>query len=612
MPVGIQCDSPVPTRYLGPEALESLSQVAGDVCFYSCFFTSLLSASTIQYEGLVSAATRMGNSFLALVRYTLEQVIDLTETSGTIFQTIIDGLQELATNGYQSVSGVLGGYDDFAAALWAFIKGEVSRYFQPLLLASVQRMVTNLESELTNRATLLQQIELKLTTLQAQINALAQYDWWDKFCENVIAASRAIRNADREVQNARLDANTGVWDPTRLGRAENHMLLAWRLLSSDDAFNELLTEIGDQIGAEAAGQPPNRPFEWSFRSQVAQPFMDDLQAVADTLEELKADYDCLFRISSRMYSWQVFIVMAASTLNTLRAAAEHNPLLGMGIDFAVNDDILEHIHDSLFTTFDQMRDVVENQRRASAPIYNMQWRNDLKTNVLLLTALGAIPDPFGIDFVASTTQAADQLNYIVYPHVPIDRVRSLSEYDFAANRLGIMLETFIVTVGHIEELMSEHATWNRRFQDLRNMVRNVKRSDQRCLDLLQGFTGYEDPKYDYIMDMLNNAGWSGAARYLETGQLEGLLHLAVTELGLSTLAVECISNSVAQMLNDSSIAMRVNAILEDVKAEDVVSNRSAISLPAFQFKAFLAITNRINEVEARIAEISDLQGLVCG
>jgi hypothetical protein len=44
----------------------------------------------------------------------------------------------------------------------------------------------------------------------------------------------------------------------------------------------------------------------------------------------------------------------------------------------------------------------------------------------------------------------------------------------------------------------------------------------------------------------------------------------------------------------------------------VVANRTAISLPAFQFKAFMAITNRISEVEARIAEITELQGVVCG
>lgn len=612
MPIGIQCDSPIPPKYLGRDNLNALSQVAGDVCFYSCFFTSLLGASVLSYQGLVAQATRMGRSFLALARYVVDQGIDMSDSAGSIFQTIIDGLEDLANNGYQSVTGALGGYDDFAQAMWAFVKGEVSRYFQPLLLAAVQRMVTSIQGELTNRALLLQQIELKLSTLQSQINALAQYDWWDKFCENVIAASRAIRDADREVQNARLDANTGVWDPNRLGRAENKMLLAWSLLSSDDAMNELLTEIGDQLGDSVSGEAPNRPFEWSFRKQIGEPFMDDLRAVAETLDELKEDYDCLFRITGRIQGWQVFIAMAAETLNRIRASSAQNPLLGLGIDYSVSDGVLSQVHESLFSIFGQMEDVVENERRAVAPMYNMQWRNDLKANVLLLTALGAMPDPFGMDIVATTTQASDQLNYIVYPHVPSDRVRSLSEYDFSAQRLGIMLETFIMTVGHVEELMAAHAAWNRRFQDLRNMIRNVKRSDQRCIDLLNGFSGYDDPKYDYIKDLLDNAGWSGAARYLETGQLEGLLHLAVTELGLTSLAIECISNSVAQMLNDSSIALRVNAILEEVKAEDVVSNRSAISLPAFQFRAFLAIANRINEVESRIAEISALQGMVCG
>jgi len=565
----------------------------------------------VQYQGLITSVTNLGRSFVSMARYVVDQGIDMSDAGGSLFQAIIDSVASLAENGWDSVKGAFSGYDDFAAAMWAFIKAEVLRYFQPLLLAAVQRMVDNMTSELHNRALLLQQVELKLTTLQAQINALAQYEWWDQFCENVIAASKAVRDADREVQNARLDANTGVWDPQRLSRAENKMLLAWRLLSSDDAINNLLTQFGDQLGG-IAGTEPNRPFEWSYLRRMGKTFSKDLEEVANTLTELKEDYDCLYRITSRIYGWQTFIIVAASTLNKIRLSTPQNPLLGMGIDYGLSDDVLEHVHESLFDIFDQMKDVVENQRRAVAPVYNMQWRNDLKANVVLLTGLGQLPDPFGIDMTATSTQASNQLNYIVYPHEPYDRVRSLSEYDFSMGRLGIMLETFILTVGHLDELMSEHAAWNRRFQDLRNMVRNVKRSDQRCMQLLSGFTGYEDPKYDYILDMLNNAGWSGAARYLETGQLEGLLQLSVTELGLTTLAVECISNSVAQMLNDSSIAMRVNAILEEVKADDVASNRSSISLPAFQFRAFLAIANRIAEVDDRIAEIVELQGLVCG
>jgi len=535
----------------------------------------------------------------------------MSEAGGSIFRAIVDGLTSLLEGGYQDVKGALGGHGDFSSTLWVFIKAEISRYFQPLLLAAIQNMVNNLKDELNNRALLLQQIELKLSELQAHIDALAQYDWWKKFCENVIAASRAVRDADREVQNARIDANAGSWDAQRLGRAENKMLLAWRLLSSDDVFNEFMTEIGDQLKG-ITGQAPNRPFEWSFRRQIGEPFMEDLHAVADLLGELKEDYNCLFRISGRIQGWQTFIILGAETLNRMRTSSASTPLLGLGGDFAVSDTVLEHVHDSLFTIFGQMKDVVENERRAVAPMYNMQWRNDLRTNVLMLAGLGALPDPFGINVVSGTMQGSDELNYIVYPHQPNDRVRSLSEYDFTITRLGIMLETFIMTVGHLEELLSAHASWNRRFQDLRNMIRNVKRSDRRCIKLLDGFHDYEDPQYYYIKDLLTNAGWMGAVRYLETGQLEGLLHLSVTELGLTSLAVECISNSVARMLDDSSIALRVNAILGEVEAEDVVANRTAISLPAFQFKAFMAITNRISEVEARIAEITELQGVVCG
>ena len=138
MPIGIQCDSGVPAKYLGRATLESFNQVAGDICFYSCFFTSLLDASILRHDGLRANLQSAGRSFLALARYVLEQGVDMSEAGGSIFRAIVDGLTSLLEGGYQDVKGALGGHGDFASTLWVFIKAEISRYFQPLLLAAIR------------------------------------------------------------------------------------------------------------------------------------------------------------------------------------------------------------------------------------------------------------------------------------------------------------------------------------------------------------------------------------------------------------------------------------------------------------------------------------------
>ena len=609
MALGVKCDSPVPNWAGSGSVVSKLSEVVSDVCFYTCFVGILWELSINKYENLYSGLQSMVASFVGLGRYLLEQGIEIGGAGTSILESLLDSLEGLAS-GSLNLVGMQ--FDSFPSALWAFIKGEVLRYFEPLMLASIQSMMSELSEELNNRRRLLGEVEQKIDDVKTAMNNLMGFDWWEDWIVNVVWAAQHVRSADREIQRVYSDINVGEWDGNHLDMSENHMLVAWKLLSSDDEFNAFMTEIGEQIG-QAFGEPSEsqqyKPFDWSFKANLFNEFLDDLKTLGERLNELKDLYDCLVRTSGRATILKALIFAAAEVLAAM--AAGTGPLKGIYLDVALQDNVLDEVHENLIRIYNEMTDIVENERRTVAPIYNMQWRNDLKSMITLLSAFGALPTPLGLDFTQTVASANNQLQYILYQHDPKDGVKSLSEYDFSDSLVGRRLQEFVLTAGNLADLLTQHSQWEQKITQLKTSIRNMKQRDATAKTLCDTFENYDDERYTYLVSLLDDAGWTAAHKYLTCGKLHELLQLSVSGLGIISTAVQCLSKTIATMVEDKGLQIKLNDILTSAMAEDRVATRTSVALPSFQFKAFNTIQMRLGALETDMQDILNLQNEVC-
>ena len=608
MALGISCDSRIPDWAGGSQVtdgLSKLSEIVSDVCFYSCFVTILWDLSINKYTTFSKGLASTVASFFSLGRYVLEKGIEIGDAGTGILEALIESLQSIGEGALDLVKSQ---YTSFPDALWSLIKGEVIRYFDLILLASIQAMVKDLETELGNRRKLLGEVELKIDEVKTSINNLFGYDWWEDWLASATIAAARVRDADRELQRSYSDLNQGNWDSLHLDKCQDHLLSAWKLLSSDDAFNEFMTFWSDQMDPDYSVSEYT-PFDSSFYRNQFNEFMDDLKDVGEKMSELKEMYTCLNRISGRANLLQALIIAAANVVKGIVDGT--GPKTGFFIDSMLEQGVLKNIHDKLIQIYTEMTDVIENERKTVAPIKNMQWRNEIKGILLLFSGFGGLPSPFGLDFRATTSQANNQLEYLIAPHSPSDGVRSLSEYDFSAGPVARRLQEFIVTAGNLSDLLTRHSQWEQKITQIKTSIRNMKRRDASAKALCETFSGYENDRYNYVADLLESIGWTAAHKYLTTGKIHELVQLSVSSLSMNSVAMECLSGMISSMVEDSGLQFKLNTLLAEGMADDRVATRTSVALPSLQFKVFNTIQNQLLDLQSKMQDILDIEGEVC-
>jgi len=600
MAQGISCDSPIPNWAGGGENVEKLSEVVSNVCFYGCFVTILWEMSINKYESLGAGLQSMATSFVGLGRYLLESGIDLGEVGTGVFEALIANIEGLVSGAYDVLKTQ---FESFTDAFWTFAKGEVVRFFEPMMLASIQYMVDELKTELGNRSQLLDEIELKIDEVKTAINNLFGYDWWEDWLAATLWASRHVREADLELQRSYSDVGQGSCDSKHMDNCQEHILAAWKLLASDDDFTAFMTELGDtfEIGAY-------HPFDSSFKINLYNDFIDDLKIVGEKMFELKDMYTCLNRTSGRAHIHQMLIIAATKVVDRLASGDSGH---GIFIDVLLEDSAMRQIHDKLVQIYDQMQDVIENEKKTAAPIYGMQWRNELGGILTLFAGFGFLPDPLGLDFGTLVTAGSNALTYLVYPHVPGDGVKSLSEYDFSEGPVGRRLQEFILSAGNLSDILTNHSQWEQKITQIKTSIKNMKQSDNRAKALCETFVGFDNERFDYIVDLVDRAGWTAAHKYLTSGKIEDFLQLSISSLSMTSIAVQCLSQTISTMIPDSGIQTKLNALLAQGMAEDRVATRSSVVLPSFQFQAFNTIQERLSALEVEMQDILGLQQVVC-
>lgn len=603
MSQGISCDSPVPGS-VGGRVVDKLSQITADVCFYSCFISILWELSINKYSSTHKAAASALAAFVGLGRYLLDQGLEVGDVVAGVFGSLLDALEDSGAN-------LLGHYNNFkfqsvGDALWAFAKGEVMRYFQPMLLASIQYMVNELRKDLNNRRRLLGEVELKLDEIKSAINSLFGYDWWEDWLQSAIWAARNVRDADRNLQRSYSDLSQGKWDSSHMGKCQDHILAAWKLLASDDDFTQFMTEVGEGLG-HAAGLGGYRPFDHSFQISLYKKFIEDLQRVWTVIRELNEMHRCLVRLSGRATIQQALILAAVNLVAQLSRGAGG----GIYIDLLLEDSALKPIHNKLVEIYNQMQDVIENERKTVAPIYGMQWRNELKGILLILAGMGELPAPFGLDFSGTVAAAKGKLDYLAFPHDPSDGVKSLSEYSFSPGDVGRRLQEFIFTAGNISEILTRHAQWEQRITQMKTAFRRMKQRDANAIALCDTFQGYEYERFDYIEKLLRSLGWSAAHKYLISGKLNEFMQLGVDSLGITSTAMACLSKTISGIAEDEGLQMKLNELLVEGAAEDRVALRASVALPSIQFQALQSIVGRLSKIEADMQDLLLLQNGVC-
>lgn len=610
---GFTCDSPVPSKYLQGGALEKLPQLVSDVCFYSCFASILYELAINRYTSIANSLSSAGKSLVAIARYILEEGIGTDGALNSMMETILDSLSNIGKNIGDAASV---SYDSFTNGFWAFAKGILFRSAGPILLAAIQSLMDHEKEALIYRANLLGEIEKKLDELTATMNRLVGYDWWEEYVQSVLLAARYVNDARRETGQAYNNFLNNKWDSTRLSMAQDQMMSAWRLLSSDDMTSSFLTELGDFTGDVIDGGG-YQPFDGSFLGKEWQDFCEDMESVVTLIGELKDMHECLVLTSSQAELYQALIAMAAQTLDSMAKSNGEILDLSMFPDVNLGQSNLKDVYEGLTKIYLQMKDVVENEKRTFAPIYNSQWRAQLRMYILMLVGVGYFPDewgfpspPLGFESAGALQASNDLVQYIVFPHSPDDGKKSLSEYSFGASEVGRKLKEFIIVMGSITEMLTCHSQWSRRMQSLKNSIKNMKNHDMQAASMCEQFEGYGSAEYDYLLNLFESLKWTTAVKYLESGRIQQLLALTATGLVQTITLADCIGGNIGGM-EDIGIAKKAAELTGAVSADARIAGRSSLALPSFQFQALTGIQSKLNDTANQIEDILKLQDEVC-
>lgn len=601
------CDSNIPGGNI--EAVEQMfSNIAGDACFYGCFVASLYSSATTRYSSVQQSMAATFQSVLNLGKVILRQPELFASES-------IEYIESMVVDFEAFISGTIGQIADaakqqsFSDIMWSMVKTMVCRYGETILLAAIQGMVNKLKDDLHNRSIILGNIRNLLVTMESDVNDMSETDWWREFVRAVIAADLNLKVAEQEVYRAHSEAIYGRWDSSRLETAQWRIATAIQKLAPRGLVGDLLDMFSDVM--KGRGFDPFDPA--FFRTQVVG-VLDSIERLGSTMADLKKWYNCLLKTTVRIKYYKDLIVASEKALEFLQS----NQSIGLALDVLMTDNTLWYVGTRLGGIRADMHDVVLNNRRTTAPVNSAAWRNELQGLFFVLKTLGNIPQPFGVGSHVTNQQAADDLAYIIHPHNPSDGILSLSENNFGVAEVQQILANLLNNMGNISTFFTRHAQWSFEFNRIRTDINAAKNKDDQTVNMLNRFSGYEDQKFDYVISILQNAGWTAAKKMLESGFINGFLNMSIAAVVSGSTLFQCLSGVLSNMGDDDippEATEGLKRVVEELQGREtsysLARARSATMLPALQFQVLGGLQRQLEQLQGDINTAINIAGTVC-
>lgn len=597
------------SRYNGDagQIMNTLTNAAGDICFYGCFAAMLAEAAIAKYNNVASEfddtvmmAQQMLQQMIAAPDRWVELNVDFLDTFGDLLNDISSGVWGPAQEYVKNRS--------FSEILFMYLKSYVARYAQSIILGAIQGMVDTLEEKLNHRADLLAILDLRMKSVATALANLMGRDWWEDFVRAVEKAQANINEADQSLQRAQVGAVTGTWDDTNLSKAQIRLVVAKNAISSVDMITQTLNEIWDEV--IIGGDPFS--FHWDVGSSIKNDFMSDLKELGDELDDMTDLIGCLTTTTEEIKIYISLIEVAAQGLDFVNNRID----VESSLDVSLDTTIIDQVRQGLRQMFQEMGSVVENEDRTGAPGYLTGWHALLLSYITGLKVTNLYPNvdflnPLGFSGAAADAGAIQDLQYILYPHEPFDHVLSLSERDFDIMDILRPVSNFIATAGNIGGMFGNYQTWADRLELIRGTVRNRVAMDHDAADLCMRYSGNESDEYDYIIEMLDSCGWEGAKDILSRGKLSEFVNLSIYSIAAVSANVDCLA-SVADAFSDNfGINLAVNKEIYDQQATATVALRAPSLLPSIQFKAILSLSKKLGDIADGITSIMDLKSEVC-
>lgn len=583
--------------------LQKFTSVAGDACIYGCFLSILYENSIQKYSSLGESITRIGTSMSSFMS---RAILDPSLLGGAdaaliaqleqMVQMHLDSVQNAITAGSEAFKGA-----SFSDILWSMAKTTTARYAKVIVMAAIQSMVKEMETELNNRANLLGAIRVQLGDLERGLLDVAQYDWWDKFVEAVSASDQQLRDADRSLSTAYDSAREGNWNSENLEMGQWRLTTAWQQLANAGEIEDFINEIGSDFRTA-----PYLPFDPAFMPVKASSLWNAMSTIGTSLSSLSDSNSCLIKTTYRLQQLRGFILATEAVVKWL----DTKSAMSVSMDVIMNDAIIGGVIESIRSIQADMRRVVEERNRLVAPLSLASWKVDIMAQIQLLKTFGALPTPWGLDAYAQESTAMADLQYLLHTHVPKDGTLAMEDWDFSSTFVSDLVGSIIRSAGDIVSLVANKPQWSANIQSVKSKINQLEIKDATARNMLNMFNGHESDKYDYVLQLLNGSGMDGAATMLERGSIKQLLEATALMSVSAGGALACLSSMFGDRAGMSLEAQSTIEGLYDKQFSDAkAAIRSLNTLPSMQLKNMNILQLQI---EDSLNEMAFLSGLAEG
>ena len=487
--------------------------------------------------------------------------------------------------------------------MWNIAKTTIARYGKQIVMAAVQGMVNDMKTELQNRANLLAQIRVSVAKLQNGLNDAAQYDWWEDFIAAVNLSDQQLRLADMELSQAYDSSRDGNWNTDRIEKGQWRLLVAYQKLADAGEIDDLISEIGSDFRSS-----PYLPFDPAFLPIKQSDLWSALSTISEALDEISTANSCLFKTTLRLQQLRQFIFAAKATLDWLDSQAAIN----ISLDIIMNDAIIASIINTIRSTRLDMRRVINDRNRLTAPASLAVWKVTILGQIELLNTFSSLPTPWGIESYGEEATAIDELNYLLYAHHPKDGVMAMEQWDFSATFVTDIISSILRSAGDIVALISNNGQWNSNITRAMSRISDLELKDTQARNMLNAFSGHDSDKYDYILNLLLGSEMGGAARMVERGDIKGLMEATVYMAVTAGSALSCLSSMFGDRAGMSAQTQQLIENLFDSQYSEARSKVRAINtLPSLQLQSMGALRLQLSDALNQITALSNLSESGC-
>lgn len=576
--------------------LARFTEVTEGACIYGCYLSILYANSIQKYAGMQEAAASIGASIANF----MSRAILNPSLLGGLDEAVVSQINQMVEMQVSAITDITSTLSDtykntkISDIIFSIAKTTVARYAKQILMAAVQHMVEEMKEEIDNRATLLGIVRARLADLQMALSDAAQYDWWDKFIEAVTAADIQLRDADFTLSRAYDSAREGNWRTEDLERAQWLMTVAWQRLASAGEIEELI----DEMGSDFRGVP-YLPFDPAFLPVKATALWDAMSNISSAIKDITEANSCLQKTTLRLQEVRAYILATYSVLQWLDSQSG----LNVSLDILMNDVVIANVVQAIRSTRSDMTRVVSEHNKLVAPLSLETWKGTIKQQIYYLKNFGLLPTPWGMEAYGEEQAAMSSLEYLLFKHDPGDGVLSLEECDFSSTYVTDIIASIIRSAGDIVSLISNKPGWDANILRATSRIVELETKDGRARDTLNAFTGHDSDKYDYVLNMLNTAGMTGAAMMIERGQVKTILQSMVFATVNAGSALACLSSMFGDREGmDPSKLNFIERMFDAQFAEARSAVRSLDSLPSLQLQTLgvlrLQLQDALNEMTA--------------